>query len=608
MCGIVAGVAERNLVPIFLEGLKRLEYRGYDSAGIAVVNNGKLSRCRSIDKIVGLEKKVHAAHMNSNIGIAHTRWATHGAPSEKNAHPHMSHDLIAIVHNGIVENYAELRDQLKAEGYVFESDTDTEVVAHLIHKYYITNGHQLRAAFTAALKQLRGAFALAVSAADQPDTIVASTRHAPMVVGLGIGENFIASDTYALLPVTRRFIYVQDNDVVEIHRESYGIYDYDGNSVTREIVESDQNADVSGKAGYKHFMQKEMYEQPSVIAETMEGRFHHGTLHTDTFTPELLATLKQTKQVDIIACGTSYHAGLVIKFQLEKAGIRTNVEFASEYLYRDVAVGDATLFVCISQSGETADTLAALKKSKTLGYIGNLAVCNVPGSALVRAADHVLMTRAGREIGVASTKAFVTQLTALHILAMLIRHTHGLPALESTTHDFENLPGKAAEMLKLDGKIAQVAEILRNKSDCLYLGRGEFFAIAAEGALKLKELSYIHAEAYPCGELKHGPLALVDEQMPVVAVVKADALAPKVMSNLQEVQARGGKLIVFADSRVDTSSLNADATLISLGELDNLTASIAAVIPLQLFAYHVALLKGTDVDQPRNLAKAVTVE
>lgn len=608
MCGIVAGVAERNLVPILLEGLKRLEYRGYDSAGLAVVRDNRLFRCRAVGKVASLVEKVQEDKISGNLGIAHTRWATHGVPSEANAHPHTSNDLIAVVHNGIIENYVEIREELQKQGYAFTSETDSEAVAHLIHQHYTTNGGQLQAAVTETVKRLSGAFALAVCAADKPDELVATRRGSPMVVGIGFGEHFIASDSFALLPVTRTFIYLKDDDTVNISREGYQIYDHSGVAVEREVVQSDQNADVVGKDGYKHFMQKEMFEQPAVIAETMEGRLHHGNLHTQSFSPALLESLAKTDQVDIIACGTSFHAGLVIKFHLEKAGIRTNVEYASEYLYRDVAVPEGTLFVSISQSGETADTLAALEKAKSMNYCGYVAVCNVPDSALVRASEHVILTRAGREIGVASTKAFVTQLVALHILNMLIQQAHGKTLDVEAAKAFENVPGISERMLGLNDQIDKTAELLKSRHGCLFLGRGEFFAIAAEGALKLKELSYIHAEAHPCGELKHGPLALVDEDMPVVAVIKADHLADKVMSNLQEVQARGGQLIVFVDSRVDTRSLNEKSIVISMGELDDITASIAAVIPLQLFAYHVALKKGTDVDQPRNLAKSVTVE
>lgn len=608
MCGIVAGVAERNVVPILLEGLRRLEYRGYDSAGLAVVDEGVIKRCRAQGKVAGLVDKVEAqGDIHGTIGIAHTRWATHGVPSEANAHPHMSNDKIVVVHNGIIENYLDIKNHLQAKGYVFTSDTDTEVIAHLIYDFYKDN-HDLLAASQLAVAELKGAYAIAVCANDKADEMVAVRHGSPLIVGVGIGEMFLASDAFALLPVTRRFIYLQEDDWVVVHKDEVRIIDGSGNGVERKIVESDQDADITGKGGYKHFMQKEMFEQPSVIAETMEGRMHHGKLQQSSFDPALLEVLKQVKEVDIIACGTSYHAGMVIKFHLEKAGIRTNVEYASEYLYRDVAVGDRTLFISISQSGETADTLAALEKAKKMPYLGYVGICNVPDSALVRASQFALLTRAGREIGVASTKAFVTQLVVLHLLTMQLKLVQGKTVDEADLQAFTRLPSISERMLELNGQIELIAESLRHATGCLFLGRGESYAIAAEGALKLKELAYIHAEAHPTGELKHGPLALVDEHIPVVAIVTHGALAEKVMSNLQEVQARGGRLIVFADSRVDVRALNDKAVIVNLGELDEITASIASVIPLQLFAYNIALQKGTDVDQPRNLAKSVTVE
>lgn len=608
MCGIVAGVTERNIVPILLEGLKRLEYRGYDSAGVAVIDDSGLNRCRATGKVASLVDKVRQQQLQGRVGIAHTRWATHGAPSEKNAHPHTSSNQIAVVHNGIIENYLDIRQQLQKAGYEFSSDTDSEAVAHLIHQAFLHNGGDLRLAVQSAVSQLNGAFALAVFAVDCPDRIIATRHGSPMVVGLGIGEYFVASDSFALLPVTRRFVYLQEDDTVEITGDGWQIYDAQQQPVERECVENEQSADLIGKGRYKHFMQKEMFEQPEVVAQTLQGRIHHGMLQTQAFAPALLEALAKVQQIDIIACGTSYHAGLVIKSHLERAGIRTNVEYASEYLYREVAVMPKTLFVSISQSGETADTLAALEKAKKLAYFDYLAVCNVPDSALVRTSSHVLLTRAGREIGVASTKAFVTQLVALHILCLFIQQAQGKTINPALVQAFERLPSFCERMLALDERIAEVAKSLHDKSACLFLGRGEGFAIAAEGALKLKELSYIQAQAYPSGELKHGPLALVDDSMPVIALITHDHLAEKMMSNLQEVQARGGKIILFADSRVDKRALNAQTQLIDLGELEEITASIAAVIPLQLFAYHVALLKGTDVDQPRNLAKSVTVE
>lgn len=613
MCGIVAGIAERNLVPILLEGLKRLEYRGYDSAGLAVIRDEQLQRRRTLGKVARLAEKLEHEPLNGNLGVAHTRWATHGVPSESNAHPHTSGDLIAVVHNGIIENAGEIRARLQAEGYVFTSDTDSEAIAHLIHVNYMENGRDLRQAVRHTSKRLQGAFAFAVIAADRPDELIAIRRGSPLVVGIGIGEHFLASDSFALLPVTRRFLYLKDEDMVAITREDCRVFDACGDAVTREVVSSEQCADSADKGGYKHFMEKELFEQPQVIAETLEGRLRDGRLCEHCFDPMLLECLGATREIDIIACGTSYHAGLVIKCHLEKAGIRTNVDYASEYLYREVVVHDGTLLIAISQSGETADILAALEKARELNYLSYVAVCNVPNSALVRAAEHVILTRAGREIGVASTKAFVTQLVALHILNALLQQALGKTpdsdaCLQTFARVFASLPGTIERMLALAPRIIKIAEEMYKYRNCLFLGRGECFAIAAEGALKLKELSYIHAEAYPGGELKHGPLALIDENMPVVAVVKADRVADKVISNLREVQARSGRVIVFCDSRVDTASLDSDALITRLGELDEATAAIAAVVPLQLLAYHVALLKGTDIDQPRNLAKSVTVE
>ena len=588
MCGIVAGVAERNIVPILLEGLKRLEYRGYDSAGLAVNHDGTIDRCRAVGKVASLVSKAGAENIHGNSGIAHTRWATHGVPSEANAHPHMSGATIAVVHNGIIENYQEIRDELRAAGYTFTSDTDTETIAHLIDRHYREH-HDLLRAVRDTTARLRGAYAIAVIAADRPDEIIAARHGSPMVIGLGIGEHFAASDIFALLPVTRRFISLQENDLARITRDHCQIYDASGAEVTRDINESEQAGDLIGKGGYKHYMQKEIFEQPTAIADTLEGRLAHGQLH-------------------IVACGTSYHAGLVMKYHFEQNAIPTSVEYASEYLYRDVAVPPDTLFISLSQSGETADTLAALEKAKKDGrYHDNLAICNVPESALTRAANHTILTRAGREIGVASTKAFVTQLAVLHLVNAIIAAEQGRPFAREHLQTFDHLPRILQHILTLEPAIARAAKALEHRHGCLYLGRGENYAIAAEGALKLKELTYIHAEAHPAGELKHGPLALVDENMPVLALIKHDALTEKISSNLEVVQARGGRLIIFADDRVDTTSFP-DADIIRLGILDDLTASIAFVVPLQLFAYHVALLKGTDVDQPRNLAKSVTVE
>ena len=605
MCGIVAGVAERNITPILLEGLKRLEYRGYDSAGLAVCHSGRIERCRAVGKVASLVAKVQEEQLSGTSGIAHTRWATHGVPSERNAHPHMSGERIAVVHNGIIENYQEIRDELRARGYTFHSDTDTEVIAHLIDSHY---SDDLHTAVLAATARLRGAYAIAVLAADRPDEIIAARHGSPMVIGLGIGEHFAASDIYALLPVTRRFISMQENDSARITKDGYQIYDASGAPVFRVESESEQSADLTGKGGYKHYMQKEIFEQPTAIADTLEGRLAHGELHLTSLRPELLDSLARTRQIHVIACGTSYHAGLVMKYHFEENGIPTSVEYASEYLYRPIAVPADTLLITLSQSGETADTLAALEKGKQDGrYLDNLAICNVPESALTRAAAHTILTRAGREIGVASTKAFVTQLAVLHLVNAIIAELQGRAYSRERLAAFDRLPRELHDILALEPAIAQAAKSLEHRHGCLYLGRGENYPLAAEGALKLKELAYIHAEAHPAGELKHGPLALVDEHMPVIALIKHDALAEKVISNLEVVQARGGRLILFADDRVALEGFPG-AQIIRLGQLDDLTAAIASIIPLQLFAYHVALLKGTDVDQPRNLAKSVTVE
>lgn len=605
MCGIIAGVAKKDIVSILMTGLTRLEYRGYDSAGIAVLSKNTLHCRRAVGKVMQLTEKIAESPLAGNSGIAHTRWATHGIPNEKNAHPHISGAQIAVVHNGIIENYLELRAQLIEKGYHFQSDTDSETIAHLIHDYY-QRDRDITTAVLHTLPHLKGSYALAVMAADDPDHIVVACQHSPMIIGKSAAGYFAASDSFALLPLMRQFIYLQDGDVAQLSREDCHIFDHSGKSVQRVWVESEQDDDIVGKNGYQHFMQKETFEQPSVIRHTLSGRLTAQSLNIDTFSPELQEICKQLKNIDIIACGSSYHAGLVVKYYLEAAGIRTNVEYASEYLYRDVAVSPHTLFLTISQSGETADTLAALNKAKKLPYLDYLAVCNVAESALVRLCPHHILTRAGREIGVASTKAFMAQLVVLHLITLLIRQVKGENISEECAA-LARLPAAVEQMLALDTKIAAAAKTLQKESNCLFLGRGAGAAIAAEGALKLKELSYIHAEAYPCGELKHGPLALVDEQMIVVAVVQAGLLGEKTLSNLQEVQARGGRLIVFADERVDLHALS-DATVISLGALDDLTMALIAVVPLQLFAYHVACYKGNDVDQPRNLAKSVTVE
>ena len=598
MCGIVAAIDERNVVPILLEGLKRLEYRGYDSAGLAIFNDDGMQRERAVGKVASLAGQ--CGTLRGHLGIAHTRWATHGRPSEDNAHPHvggLGEEAIVLVHNGIIENHAALRTRLQEKGYVFASQTDSEVIAHLIADYY-KESRELDKAVRLAAGELEGAYALAVFAADRPDELVAIRHGSPMVIGLGIGETFAASDTFALLPVTRRFVYLQEGDLAVLTRGGCRITDRDGQAVVREESESAQDSDTGGKGGYKHFMQKEMFEQPAVIAETLEGRILNDVLNREAFDEGLLQALTQARQLHIIACGTSYHAELALRYEFEKLGIATAVEVASEYVYRDIAVPGDTLFIAISQSGETADTLAALKKARDLGYLARVAICNVADSAIVREADCALMTRAGREIGVASTKAFITQLVVLHLLAHLL----GANQLATLQH----LPATVEHVLGHDREIARLARLLDGKHGALFLGRGAYYPIALEGALKMKELTYLQAEAYPAGELKHGPLALVDDSMPVIALVADDALAGKMRSNLQEVQARGGRLIVLADDQVDLAGVEGE--ILRLGTLAHGTAPAAFAVALQLLAYHAALRRGTDVDQPRNLAKSVTVE
>lgn len=601
MCGIVAAIAERNVVPILLEGLKRLEYRGYDSAGLALIDQSGMQRQRALGKVANLVRQ--SAGMRAPLGIAHTRWATHGRPSEDNAHPHVGGEHIVLVHNGIIENYAELRQRLQAKGYAFASQTDTEAVAHLIADYYAAHRDLSRAVRDAA-GELHGAYALAVCAADKPDELVVIRHGSPMVLGIGLGEMFAASDTFALLPVTHRFVYLQEGDFAVLSRDGYTVFDGNGAPVVREETESGQNGEVSDKGGYKHFMQKEIFEQPAVISETLEGRLVGGTLNFAAFDEALLQAVAKARQLHIIACGTSYHAGLALRYTFEKLGYAVNVEVASEYVYRDVAVPENTLFIAISQSGETADTLAAVKKAQALPYLACIAVCNVADSAIVRAADAVLMTRAGREISVASTKAFVTQYVVLQLLAALLAGEGA--SREALLRGFAALPLAVEQVLEQEALIANVAKKLDGRHGALFLGRGELYPIALEGALKMKELTYIQAEAYPAGELKHGPLALVDENMVVIALLADDGLAGKMHSNLQEVEARGGQLVMLADATAEAEGLCGD--VLRFAGVEAVHAPIALAVALQLLAYHVALRRGTDIDQPRNLAKSVTVE
>ncbi len=605
MCGIVAGVGAGNIVPLLIDGLKRLEYRGYDSAGVAVQDGGAIRRVRAQGKVRTLEEKVLAEDLNSNAGIAHTRWATHGIPSEINAHPHVS-GAIALVHNGIIENYQQLRAELIDAGFVFTSQTDTEVVAHLIQHYYQQSA-SLHQAVRAAGQRLQGAYALAVLAADRPEELVAVRHGSPLVLGLGEDQGiFVASDVFALLPITRRYLTLANDDLVVISGDHYQLYDGADEPVHRPLLESAQNADIMGKGDYAHHMRKEIFEQPNAISDTLEGRVLHGRINPAAFGDALLAQLRAVRQLHIVACGTSYHAGFTLKYFFEELGVATAVEFSSEYLYRPVAVPPQTLFICISQSGETADTIAALQKAKTLGYLGTLAICNAPESTITTLADQVILTRAGREISVASSKAFSTQLVVLHLIWALLAAASGRGEQDLTS--FEHLPSAIQAVLAEEEAIVRAARTLQSQQGCLFLGRGELYPIALEGALKLKELTYMHAEAYAAGELKHGPMALIDEQMLVIAALKHDALSQKTLSNLQEVQARGGRFILFADSRVNLAALQEHGQVIHLGELNEHTAHISIAVALQLLAYHTARLRGTDIDQPRNLAKSVTVE
>jgi glucosamine--fructose-6-phosphate aminotransferase (isomerizing) len=610
MCGIVGAVAERNVTPILMEGLRRLEYRGYDSAGIAIRVGDAIARVRRVGKVQELQNALDETPVIGNTGISHTRWATHGVPNETNAHPHLSRDSIAIVHNGIIENYEELRADLKEKDYEFTSDTDTEVVAHRIH-YNLQNASDFAGAVRQTVAELEGAYALAVMSKDYPDQLVIARQGAPAVVGLGIGENFVASDVAALLPVTRNFIFLDEGDVALVERNQVTIWDSRGDVVERPVRESELNADAAERGEFRHYMLKEIYEQSEAVARTLNGRMADGRVLDASFGPLANDALDKTKGVHIVACGTSYHAGLVARYWIEAlAGLPCTVEIASEYRYRSPVVPKNTLFVTISQSGETADTLAALRAAKEAGYISTLTICNVPESSMVRESELTMMTWAGPEIGVASTKAFTTQLAALALLTISLARRNGLEDRQerALVAQLSELPRLINEVLSLDPSIEALAEHFADKHHALFLGRGVQNPIAMEGALKLKEISYIHAEAYAAGELKHGPLALVDEDMPVVTVAPDDQLLEKLKSNLQEVRARGGELFVFADPRVQFGDRVGIHTMRMPALIQDFQAPILYTIPLQLLAYHVAVLKGTDVDQPRNLAKSVTVE
>ncbi|MCP1473613.1 glucosamine--fructose-6-phosphate aminotransferase (isomerizing) [Pseudomonas sp. EB276 TE3739] len=610
MCGIVGAVAERNITAILLEGLKRLEYRGYDSAGVAVYTNDEtLERMRRPGKVSELETALAEHPLAGRLGIAHTRWATHGAPCERNAHPHFSGD-IAVVHNGIIENHEALREQLKALGYAFSSDTDTEVIAHLLtHK--LKEQPDLTAALKATVKELHGAYGLAVINVQQPDRLVAARSGSPLVIGLGLGENFLASDQLALRQVTDRFMYLEEGDIAEIRRDSVQIWDVNGNAVERQTVQYTDGAEAADKGEFRHYMLKEIHEQPTVVQRTLEGRLGNNQVLVEAFGPQAAELFAKVRNVQIVACGTSYHAGMVARYWLEElAGIPCQVEVASEFRYRKVVVQPDTLFVTISQSGETADTLAALRNAKELGFLASLAICNVGISSLVRESDLTLLTQAGREIGVASTKAFTTQLVGLLLLTLSLGQVRGTltDGVEATlVEELRRLPTRLGEALAMDSTVEKIAELFAEKNHTLFLGRGAQFPVAMEGALKLKEISYIHAEAYPAGELKHGPLALVDNDMPVVTVAPNNELLEKLKSNLQEVRARGGELIVFADEKAGMT--NGEGThVVQMPHIHDILSPILYTIPLQLLSYYVAVLKGTDVDQPRNLAKSVTVE
>lgn len=616
MCGIVGAIAERNITPVLVEGLKRLEYRGYDSAGVALLTEqGALDRRRRVGKVSELQAALQAEPLAGRLGIAHTRWATHGAPSERNAHPHFSGQELAVVHNGIIENHEELRERLKGLGYVFTSDTDTETIVHLL-EHKLQQLGDLSAALKAAIPELHGAYGLAVISARQPDRLLAARSGSPLVIGLGLGENFLASDQLALRQVTDRFMYLEEGDIAEIKRDSVQIWTVDGQPVERESVQYHEGAEAADKGEYRHFMLKEIHEQPKVVQRTLEGRLGSDHVLVQAFGPQAGELFAKVKNVQIVACGTSYHAGMVARYWLEElAGIPCQIEVASEFRYRKVVVQPDTLFVSISQSGETADTLAALRNAKEHeagkgGYLASLVICNVGTSSLVRESDLCLLTQAGPEIGVASTKAFTTQLVGLMLLTLALGQVHGSldKALEAElVEELRRLPTRLGEALAMDKTVEKISELFSEKHHSLFLGRGAQYPVAMEGALKLKEISYIHAEAYPAGELKHGPLALVDSDMPVVTVAPNNELLEKLKSNLQEVRARGGELIVFADQQAGMR--NGEGThVVNMPHIHDLLAPILYTIPLQLLSYYVAVLKGTDVDQPRNLAKSVTVE
>ncbi|WP_099861157.1 glutamine--fructose-6-phosphate transaminase (isomerizing) [Pasteurella multocida] len=610
MCGIVGAIAQRDVAEILVNGLHRLEYRGYDSAGIAIVDQEKrLQRVRCLGKVQVLAEAVAAEKITGGTGIAHTRWATHGAPSEDNAHPHVSGQF-AVVHNGIIENYEQLRIDLQQKGYQFLSQTDTEVIAHLVH-WVMRNETSLLRAVQQVVKQLKGAYGMVVMDCEQPNHLVAARSGSPLVIGLGIGENFLASDQLALLNVTRRFIFLEEGDVAEITRRTVDIYDVNGHPVQRDSQDSHLTHDATEKGTFRHFMQKEIFEQPRAILNTLEGRLHQHNVLVDSIGNGAERLLEQVEHIQIVACGTSYNAGMVARYWFEHlAGISCDVEIASEFRYRKFVTRPKSLLITLSQSGETADTLAALRLAKEKGYMGAMTICNVAGSSLVRESDLAFMTRAGVEIGVASTKAFTTQLATLLMLVIAIGKVTGNISLsqeEELVKALQSLPAEIEKALAFNQQIESLAQDFADKHHALFLGRGEYYPIAMEGALKLKEISYIHAEAYAAGELKHGPLALIDADMPVIVVAPTNDLLEKVKSNIEEVRSRGGQLYVFADKEAGFTETEG-MKIMTMPKVNEVIAPIFYTIPMQLLAYHVALIKGTDIDQPRNLAKAVTVE
>ena len=610
MCGIVGAVAQRDVAEILINGLHRLEYRGYDSAGVAVVDpNHELHRVRCLGKVKALDEAVAVKPLIGGTGIAHTRWATHGEPSEANAHPHTSGNF-AVVHNGIIENHEELRELLKSRGYVFNSQTDTEVIAHLVN-WEMRTASNLLEAVQKTVKQLTGAYGMVVLDREHPEHLVAARAGSPLVIGLGIGENFLASDQLALLSVTRRFIYLEEGDIAEITRRTVDIYDANGQKVEREVHESNLENDAAEKGKFRHFMQKEIYEQPNALINTMEGRILHNNVIVDAIGNGAAEILEKVEHIQIVACGTSYNAGMTARYWFEAlAGVSCDVEIASEFRYRKFVTRPNSLLVTISQSGETADTLAALRLAKEKGYMAALTICNVSSSSLVRESDLAFMTRAGVEVGVASTKAFTTQLAALLMLVTAIGKVKGNISNEQEVEivkALQSLPAEVEKALAFDKDIEALAEDFAEKNHALFLGRGEFYPIAMEASLKLKEISYIHAEAYAAGELKHGPLALIDADMPVIVVAPNNELLEKVKSNIEEVRARGGQLYVFADKEAGFTP-SEGMKIITMPKVNEIIAPIFYTVPMQLLSYHVALIKGTDVDQPRNLAKSVTVE